>query len=82
MSSTSPIQSSFPIELIEEILDQVNCLPAKDIQCILRHSSGGFNSGRVATLAHSSAELGSHAADFISSDLSILNPTIMHLSCL
>ncbi|SJL14802.1 uncharacterized protein ARMOST_18273 [Armillaria ostoyae] len=51
MSSTSPIQSSFPIELIEEILDHVNCLPAKDIQSILRHSSGGYNSGRVATLA-------------------------------
>ncbi|KAK0219489.1 hypothetical protein EDD85DRAFT_797380 [Armillaria nabsnona] len=43
MSSTSPIQSSFPIELIEEILDRANCLPAKDIQSILRHSSGGYN---------------------------------------
>ncbi|KAK0437691.1 hypothetical protein EV421DRAFT_1007502 [Armillaria borealis] len=51
MTSTSPIQSSFPIELIEEILDHVNCLPAQDIQSILRHSSGGYNNGRVATLA-------------------------------
>ncbi|PBK79996.1 hypothetical protein ARMGADRAFT_95773 [Armillaria gallica] len=51
MSSASPIQSSLPIELIEEILDHVNCLPAKDIQSILCHSSRGYNSGRVATLA-------------------------------
>ncbi|KAK0488320.1 hypothetical protein EDD18DRAFT_1420211 [Armillaria luteobubalina] len=51
MSSTSPISSSLPIELIEEILDYVNCLPVKDIQGILRHPSRGYNSGRVATLA-------------------------------
>ncbi|KAK0460795.1 hypothetical protein IW261DRAFT_1533181 [Armillaria novae-zelandiae] len=51
MSSTSPIPSSLPIELIEEILDYVNCLPDKDIQGILRHPSRGYNSGRVTTLA-------------------------------
>ncbi|KAK0184764.1 hypothetical protein F5146DRAFT_1168735 [Armillaria mellea] len=51
MSSTGPIHSSFPIELIEEILDHVDCLPAKDIQDILHHPSRGYNSGRVATLA-------------------------------
>ncbi|KAK0472552.1 hypothetical protein IW261DRAFT_1508054 [Armillaria novae-zelandiae] len=51
MSSTSPIPRSLPIELIEEILDYVNCLPDKDIQGILRHPSRGYNSGRVTTLA-------------------------------
>ncbi|KAK0437689.1 hypothetical protein EV421DRAFT_1827726 [Armillaria borealis] len=45
MSSTSPIQSSIPMELIEEILDRVECLP--DTQS---HSSEGYKGWRAATL--------------------------------
>ncbi|KAK0451138.1 uncharacterized protein EV420DRAFT_1561078 [Desarmillaria tabescens] len=51
MSSTTTIQSSFPTELVEEILDHVDRLPVKDIQSLLSHSSAGFKGGRVATLA-------------------------------
>ncbi|KAK0454271.1 uncharacterized protein EV420DRAFT_1556000 [Desarmillaria tabescens] len=51
MSSTTTTQSSFPTELIEEILDHVDCLPVKDIQSLLSHSSAGYKGGRVATLA-------------------------------
>ncbi len=50
MSSASPVQSSFPTELIEEILDYFDCLPDKDIQKILDHPSEGYKCGRVAIL--------------------------------
>ncbi|SJL14801.1 uncharacterized protein ARMOST_18272 [Armillaria ostoyae] len=50
MSCASPIQSSFPIELIEEILDYFDYLPDKDIQRILDCPSEGYKCGRVAVL--------------------------------
>ncbi|KAK0454268.1 uncharacterized protein EV420DRAFT_1765814 [Desarmillaria tabescens] len=50
MSVSTTTQRCFPTELIEEILNHVNCLPAKDIRSILDHPVEGYKGWRVATL--------------------------------